>query len=208
MLPKIVVRFKQERKTFFDLENLDENFVLEIDALETNLREFREWIVFCQNVLDDAGVYSMVIWNAGKLSAECQAVLLKPLEAKKALTRIYLVADKGSDLLPTIVSRCEVVGGDVLKSKEVYWPELVRKWKGGPGQILSYVEKFEVENLQSLLNEVVLKIKAELVKEVNVKRIKILEFALDTLRDVDKTNVNKRMAMESFMLRSWRVIKA
>ena len=49
MLPKIVAGFSEERK-FLESQLLEENFVLA--RAETNLVEFREWIVFCQNVVD------------------------------------------------------------------------------------------------------------------------------------------------------------
>lgn len=207
MLPKIVAGFSEERKFFLESRLLEENFVLAIDASETNLVEFREWIVFCQNVVDSEGKYSMVIWNADKLSVECQGVLLKPLEEKKPMTKIYLLVEKEASLLPTILSRCEIETFKSGSKKEIYWKDLVKGWKNSPGEILDYCERFEVEELGELLNEVIKKVKEELKNEVNKKRLKVVEIALETWQDIYQTNVNKRMALESFLLRSWRAIK-
>lgn len=207
MLPKVLIGFTRERKEFFESENLNENFALVIDALETNLSDFREWILFCQNVLDDTGLYFMVIWNAGELSPECQSVLLKPLEEKNPLSKMYLMVEKETDLLPTIISRCQVEHYKKNDQGEVFWTEIVKRWKLGAGHIVDYCEKFEVADTELLLNEVIIKIKIELQKQVNLKRIQIMNVALQILKDLHNTNVNKRLALESFMLRSWKIIK-
>lgn len=208
MLPKILVgNLSGSREKFFEKENLNENFVLAIDAAETNLQEFREWILFCQNVLDDEGVYSMVVWNAGKLSLESQSVLLKPLEEKKTKTRMYLLTEKEANLLPTILSRCEIELESAIEKKDEYWGEIVKTWRGGPGSILDYSEKFKTENLEILLSEIVLKVKKEMKNEVNKRRIHIIDLAFETLQAIYQTNVNRRMALESFLFRGWKVIK-
>ncbi len=207
MLPKILTSFTLSKDRFFEKESLNENYVLTIDGQETNLKEFREWIVFCQNVLDSDGLYSMVIWNAGKLSAECQGVLLKPLEEKKANTRIYLMVEKESDLLPTVISRCETIAGEVDDVKDVFWKDLLKVWRGGPGEALSYSEKFNFEDLESMLNVVIKKINFDLQNEVTGKRLLVLELALNTLGEVHETNVNRRMALDNFLICSWQAIK-
>lgn len=208
MLPKVLIGFTGESEVFFERQNLSDNFALSIDAKETNLSEFREWINFCQNVLDETGLYFMVIWNAGALSPECQAVLLKPLEEKKPKTKMFLMVDKETDLLPTIISRCSVEIFQINGKTDIYWTEMVKKWREGAGSVIDYCEKFDVVNLEKLLNETVLKIKIELQKQVNPKRVSIMNIALEILEDLHNTNVNKKMAMESFMLRSLRVIAA
>ncbi len=207
MLPKILIGYSGDKDGFFQQENLSENFVLFIDGGETNLTDLREWVTFCQNVLDDEGIYSAVVWNAGRLSAECQSVLLKPLEEKKVMTRMYLLTEKEQDLLPTILSRCEIVAGTSLGRETTYWKDLLKVWKGGPGEILAFAEKFDFEKLEELLNEVVIKINFELQNEVTSKRLTILNIALNTLKDIHQTNVNNRMALENFLICSWKVIK-
>ncbi len=208
MLPKVLMGFTGESEVFFERQNLSDNFALSIDAKETNLSEFREWINFCQNVLDETGLYFMVIWNAGALSPECQTVLLKPLEEKKPKTKMFLMVDKETDLLPTIISRCSVEVFYKITKTDIYWTEMVKRWREGAGAVIDFCEKFEVTNLEKLLNEVVLKIKLELQKQVNPKRVLIMNIALEILEDLHNTNVNKKMALESFMLRSLRVIAA
>lgn len=206
MLPKVLLGFTGEKENFFEKENLSDNFALSIDASETNLSEFREWVNFCQNVLDETGLYFMIIWNAGELSPECQAVLLKPLEEKKPKTKMFLMVDKETDLLPTITSRCSVEVFQINTKTDIYWTEMVKKWREGAGAVIDFCEKIDPDKLEELLNETILKIKLELQKQVNPKRVAIMNIALEILEDIHNTNVNKKIALESFMLRSLRVI--
>lgn len=208
MLPKIVLAKGITKKDFYIQEFLNENDVLALDGSDTNVEDLREWVVFCQNVSDEVGTYSQVIWNADELSAECQSILLKPLEEKKSATRFYLLVDKETDLLPTIVSRCEVVKEERGKEVNKYWKDLIRLWRLGAGEMVSFGEKFNSDELESLLREVIEKVKKELVNGVNKKRLLILRISMAVLAEIKNTNVNKRMALESFLFRSLQAINS
>lgn len=207
MLPKIISGFTGEPETFFESEGLNENQVLFFDGEGAQIKELREWIAFALRVLGESGTYSIVIWNAGKLSNECQSILLKPLEEKKSKTKIFLLVKTETDLLPTIISRCELVVNKPLENESRFWGELLSLWKEGPGSILEYSEKMKTDDLGVFFTEVIYKIKNELKKSVNLKRLEILSLTLESYRAVEFSNVNKRLILENFLLKSWRSIK-
>ncbi len=207
MLPKILVGNVEDHKEFFANEAINENFVLQIDGAVTNISELREWIVFCQNVLDKEGNYMVCIWNAGQLSAEAQSILLKPLEEKYEKTRFFLITERESDLLATIISRCEVIFLEVILKEEKYWKEVRLCWQKGPSQIIEFAEKFNFDELEGLFFEVANKLKRELALGVTLKRVKVLDKTLEMMRVMYKTNINKRMALESYLLSTWCLIK-
>ena len=208
MLPKIFVGNNKDKNLFLESLGLNENYTLSIDASEATISDVREWVLFCNNVLDIAGLYSAVVWNAEKLSPESQAVLLKPLEEKKSATKFFLTVEKETDLLPTILSRCEVVILDKLVAGEVYWQELLKVWRLGPGEILAYAEKFELDKLEAMLLEVMNKIKYDLKNQVSLRRLKVMEVIFEIMGDLQSSaGINRKMALESFLLCSWRAIK-
>lgn len=207
MLPKIIAGFIGEPGVFFESQELNENQVLFFDGEGAQVKELREWISFASRIIDENGTYSVVIWNAEKLSTECQSILLKPLEEKKAKVKFFLIVKSETDLLPTIVSRCEVEVNRRLDSESQYWSELVVLWRDGPGAILEYSEKMKIDNLANFFTEIIFRIKIELQKSVNEKRLNILNLALEAYKTSEFTNVNKRLNLENFLLKSWRCIK-
>lgn len=206
MLPKIVAGFTEEPEKFFEEKSLGENNVLFFDGEGAGVKELREWINFALRICEGNNNYSIVIWNAGKLSVECQAILLKPLEENKTIS-IYLMVKKETDMLPTILSRCALEKYETQEIKEKYWGEILKLWRSGPGLIIDYIAKFEVNEAESFMSETILKIKSELSKNVNQKRLTILDLALTTHMELEQTNVNKKIALENFLLSSWRIIK-
>ncbi len=207
MLPKIISGFVGERSEFYVKQGLVENNVLAISGEGLKVDELREWLGFCRNVVDEQGQYSMLIEKADLLSAEAQNILLKPLEEKKPKTEMYLLAQNSSYLLPTILSRCELVTLRMQKQEALYWKDVLQMWKKGPAEIISFAEKFDVDKLQELLLEVLQKVKSEMYNEVNLKRVAIAKIALKTIGETSRSNVNKRMALENFLLSAWKVIK-
>ena len=90
---------------------------------------------------------------------------------------------------------------------EKYWKEVRLCWQKGPSQIIEFAEKFNFDELEGLFFEVANKLKRELALEVTLKRVRVLDKTLEMMRVMYKTNINKRMALESYLLSTWCLIK-
>lgn len=205
MLPKIIVCKKDDRETvrlFFGFGVQNE---IALEASETTVKDLRGWINFAKNVVEQDTTFRLVIWDADSLSKECQGVLLKPLEEKKSEAEYYLVVKNENGLLSTILSRCEIVKVNATeKNLESGWLEVVKCWKEGPARCVSFAEKkTSPEEVKKILLEVVERLRLEVRKKINSKRLMILELALNTLKDLSDVNVNARSCLENFLIQSW-----
>ncbi|HSV94347.1 MAG TPA: hypothetical protein VLH94_00005, partial [Spirochaetia bacterium] len=152
--------------------------------------------------------FGVVIWDADKLSPECQSVLLKPLEESSAKTCLYLIVSNENGLLPTVLSRCVVMSyvGDHKLLKE-YWKSVLECFSKGPAKCLSLADELEKSEMVIMLEEIIFKLKSGLGAEVNINRLKILKLAIDSLSVIRYSNVNPKMTLANFLINSWRLIK-
>ena len=116
MLPKIIVAGTYERETLLSSLGLSIVSTMGYEGGEGKIDDLRRFINFGRNVSTGSVGMSLVIWDADKLSPECQAVLLKPLEESSESMCLFLVAGNENGLLPTILSRCVIV--NQMKKKE------------------------------------------------------------------------------------------
>ncbi len=207
MLPKIIVGWQKTSDEFILEYGLKVSDVLMVNGDSLTIKDFRDWLNFSQNITKASERYVVLIENADSLSAESQSILLKPLEEKKDWTQMYLLVRSESGILPTVISRCEVVTANKMLKTARYWTDMVRVWKGGPSAAIAYCESFSYDYLEELLREVLVRLKTEIGKGVNMKRLKIINCFLQTSQDVSVGNVNKRLALESLLFEPWRLIK-
>lgn len=208
MLPKIVVCKSRNRDLI--RENLDISLEREIgyDGGEAEIKDFREWLNFAVNISVQENNYSLVIWDADKLSKECQSVLLKPLEEKTVGANYLLIVGNENKLLPTIISRCQLEKLELVEDEGKYWSEIVKCWREGPARCVLFGEKIkDLETAGEILDEVVKKLRLELRRSINEKRVKILDLAMQTLRDLKDVRVNPRLCVEDFLIQSWMVTR-
>lgn len=208
MLPKIVTGWQSDTSEFLLSFGISQTDVLSIDGEKLPIDDLRDWLNFCDNLTRSDNRYVILLENADLLSTEAQNILLKPLEEKKDNVEMYLLVKNESKILPTILSRCEVIQAkkNILEAK--YWMDVVKLWKGNPADIVSYCESFSVDELGDFLFEIVSRMRIEISKGVTDKRIKIINCFLQTCQEISIGNVNKRMALENLLFRTWRLIKA
>lgn len=156
---------------------------------------------------------AIVLNDAELLTTEAQNALLKVLEEPPAHTFIILAADSKEALLPTIISRCNIVElkSETLKLSEKEKEELeiflqeLPEW--GIGERLKKAEQLAKDKEKALV---------WIEKLILIAREKILKEALDTLGTPDTldalkklqslhtllktTNVNTRFSLENTLL--------
>jgi DNA polymerase-3 subunit delta' len=138
----------------------------------------------------------VIIKNGNILTPEAQNSLLKILEETPKYGKIIIEVKHISNLLPTILSRCQIF---ILK-ENIEKIELERKFldmslseKFSLAEMLSKKEKYEV---MEFLNQILIEIKnsdLEIPKES-------IYFFIDTQEKIAKYNLNTRLALENLFL--------
>jgi len=182
--------------------------VMSYEGSEGKIDDLRHFINFAVNVSAGSSEMSLVIWDADRLSPECQTVLLKPLEDLSGNLSLLLIATNENGLLPTILSRCVVVNQSGVDGGTGYWKRILNCFSKGPATCLFLADEMEKADIEKALEEIIVKLKSGLSDEVNKNRLKILKLAIDCLSKVRFTNVNTKLAFGNFLISSWRLIKA
>lgn len=209
MLPKIAVSVSGDRTEFLKLAGLPENHIMTFEGGEAKITDFRSWLSSSLGIARHRPELALVIWDADRLSPECQAVLLKPMEELEGEMKMILVVQNENQLSPTILSRGVI---EVYPSRsvttEVHWSEVRKCWSSGPSASIAYIDRIKKEEAVPLVEEVIQKLKTGLATEVNEKRLAVLGAALECLQELKQTNINYKLAMDNFLIGSWRMIKA
>jgi len=208
MLPKIIVAGTYEREALLSTLGLSTTSTMFYEGSEGKIDDLRHFINFGINVASGMSDTSLLIWDADRLSPECQTVLLKPLEDVSPHLVLLLVAANENGLLPTVLSRCVVTNQvGVERTKTNYWKSILECFAKGPASCLALADSIERMETEKALEEVIVKLKSGLTDEVNKNRLKILKLAIDCLSKIRFTNVNAKLAFGSFLVSSWRIIK-
>jgi len=209
MLPKIIVVGTYEREALLSSLGLTTAKTLGYEGGEGKIDDLRRFINFGMNVTDGSDAMSMVVWDADKLSSECQTVLLKPLEGVSDSMSIYLVASNENGLLPTIISRCLVEYHNKLDTNNSgYWKDILECFSKGPSRCLALADEMEKVDMEMALEEMIGKLKLGLESSVNKNRLKVLKLAIDCLANLKHTNVNAKLAFGNFLISAWRLVKS
>lgn len=209
MLPKIAVGVFIDRIEFLNKLSLSENTMMCFEGTGAKVDDFRSWIYCGVNILRTHPNYSMIVWDADKLSPENQAVLLKPMEELESEMNLILAVENENQLLPTILSRgvIEYIGGQAQVS-DSYWNEVRKCWSSGPSACIAFVDQLDREKSVSVMEEIITKLHLGLASEVNEKRLSILDLAITCLFELKQTNINPKLILDHFLMSSWRTIKA
>lgn len=208
MLPKIVVTNIVDRPSLVSRLGLSIGEMISCEGADMKVADFRSWINEMVEVLSSREGLSAIIWDADRLSWECQALLLKPLEEKREKIKIFLVVENENGLAATVLSRCEVVS-EIVVPMEIneYWEKVLVCWKEGPGYILEYTSQLELVEAKKLVTESLLKLQKNLSLGVTEKRLLVMSLAIQCAADLEQKNINAKMAVADWLLESWRQIK-
>lgn len=209
MLPKIIVTNTQEREALLVSLGLLASKVMEYEGSDGKIDDLRRFINFGAGVATGPQGINVVVWDADRLSPECQAVLLKPLEETSENMGLFLIASNENGLLPTILSRCLVTNNLINESGDfVYWKEVLECFSKGPAKCLSWADTLEKNEMEQAVGELIGKLKLGLDSEVNKNRLKILKLAIGCLSVLRSTNVNAKLAFGNFLISSWRLVRS
>lgn len=209
MLPKIIVADISERNDLCILIGLEEKKMMSYEGEGSKVEDLRRWILNSLDIVRRNKKLQIVVWDADRLSVECQAILLKPLEELGEDIKLYLIVKSENKMLPTIISRCEVQYlGEGIKESSIYWNEVRKCFASGPAACIAFSDSLDKEQAKSMVKEVIVKLKNSLEVEINRKRLKVIENALICLADLEGTNVNQKLTVDNFLISSWKLIKA
>ncbi|OGC49770.1 hypothetical protein A2716_00190 [candidate division WWE3 bacterium RIFCSPHIGHO2_01_FULL_40_23] len=140
----------------------------------------------------------LIIKEGGKLTHEAQNALLKTLEEPNKSSQIIIVANKETELIPTVLSRCkkirvgesEQIPGEINKLAKHFLNETTG------GRLSTIDEHKDIFTDRELtvwfINSLISIARADL----NKNSIKFLELCQKVEKDIKTTNVNPRLAVE------------
>lgn len=208
MIPKVFVWESDNKEELLAKLSLSPETIINVDASEIKVDEFRHWVNESVEIATSRPSYTILIWSADSMSWECQAVLLKPLEELKDDLSFYLVVKNENGLMPTILSRCVVekhVSKETVKN-EGYWEKVMDCWKNGPSKCIELSDTMSKEQAVQMVDELLMKLKDNLITGVSEKRLQVIEEVLKFSQDINQRNINIKLATGDFLLRTWKLI--
>jgi len=148
------------------------------------------------------------------LTIEAQNALLKILEEPPNNTIIILMVESSQRLLPTVLSRCNIITIDDKREKfgELEGDQIVEALSSlstsGVGKRLRLAQDFGKSREEAIiwLEKMIIILRKNIIEEINEEnnpksnRIKILEKMQDTYTIIKTTNINQRFALENLFL--------
>lgn len=148
----------------------------------------------------------VVIRSADTLTSQAQNALLKTLEEPPEYASIALSAKKEQSMLPTVISRCKIykVEEDDLYLDLTGKTPLKEVLSSDIGQRLRIAEEIaqrDREEVVELLEQWIREERHEMLENENYQKISNIKNLAYFLEDIEETNVNARLALETLFLR-------
>lgn len=147
----------------------------------------------------------VLIENGQLITIEAQNAILKTLEEPPKNSLIVITAGNKSSLLPTIISRCQIV--EIVKEKRESDGNLSEEWDKivslSLGERLKLAEKLAVdkESLKEWLDNSILNLQKKLPDEANPAAISFQLRLLTRTRAMIESNVTPLKAIDWLMLK-------
>lgn len=177
------------------------------DKKSIGISEVRKLVSFLTTKPYSSKYKVVVIYSAEKLTIQAQNALLKTLEEPPFFAIIILSAKTEQSLLPTVLSRCRKIkadGGraDLFEDNKdfVHFSEILNF---GVGERLSQAEKISKKDddfIIDLMEFWIREERFEMTQNDRVEKYKNIELILKFLDDIENTNVNKRLALETLFM--------
>ena len=172
------------------------------DKKSIGIDQAREVKTFLQKKPFSHTYKAVIVKNADRLTTEAQNALLKVLEEPPIYANIILLTKTESALLPTVISRCQKVPLNAQRVGEwEYNADLRELLTMSKGERLAWAEeksKEEREDIITLLEEWTYSLHVELEK--NLLCGPQISTMLEVKEDLEKTNVNLKLALEYLCL--------
>ncbi|MFC1621763.1 hypothetical protein ACFL13_00005, partial [Patescibacteria group bacterium] len=141
----------------------------------------------------------VVIEDAHRLTTQAQNALLKTLEEPPDFAIIVLLAKTENSLLPTVISRCRKI---TIKSSYTR-PVSEENIPIDLGERLDHagnLSKLEREEIVDLIEGWVVGQREQMLDSADPALAKNIFLMMQIKEDLEKTNVNKRLALENLLL--------
>ncbi|HUV47195.1 MAG TPA: hypothetical protein VMW29_03615 [Candidatus Bathyarchaeia archaeon] len=191
--------------------NIDEGpDVLYLKALlSVGINQIRQLQKFLSQKPFQKDFKTALIPEAEKLTIPAQNSFLKTLEEPPALSVIILCCPNKNLLLPTIISRCQLVELPyepelVLENKlsAEYYSLYLKIIKAGPGQRLKLIEQYTKnrEAAEKFLKEMIITLNKHLVKRGKVLKSVIIINRCQKTLNLLQSNVNVKLALDNLVI--------
>lgn len=207
---ELVVNYKISQFDTYDLQP-------ELSIGIAQIRELERWLNLKPY---QSAKKAAIIFQAEKLTIEAQNALLKSLEEPPDKTFIILLSPNTDVLLPTIVSRCQIINLSTkpqvkLTEKEIsqYLNILISLFKSDIGEKLKLAQEIsksreeasdfldkEITVLESLLKDKALGAKARRYPDMPICRYLLIIREFQKTKGLIQANTNMRLALENLFL--------
>lgn len=209
MVPLIIQTLNRSHaEQFLRSKNLLDCLVYQIDHLEKiGVDEVRQ--LLHQSTYQSSRLQTYLINKAENLTLPSQNILLKTLEEAKTQQLFVLITSNYHSLLPTILSRCQLINLQENNKKEDLSPTSLKIIKGlslNISDCISVSDEISKTNPQDLVTQLIKQLRQGNLLSPTLKKTQVLKFALQCLDDLG-SNLNIKLALDHFLLKSNQVIK-
>lgn len=194
MTPKIITHSDQLKKILL----ANHKIVFELDQAEAisikQTRNLNQQISFSNT--SSSTIDTFVIHQAHNLTLAAQNNLLKTLEETPSNKQIILITPTPQSLLPTILSRCQLIKANKKPPTPAknFTPPL-KSWKLAPGQVPNLTDQILKQgNPGEYLNMAL-----QVIKPTSPPRTQILKQLHNCILDL-KSNINPRLSLDRFFI--------
>jgi len=209
---------KRQEKTDEIICNLDSNLVKkehpdrltltkEDSKKNVGISQVRKIVEFLSTKPYSSKYKVVVIESADKMTTQAQNALLKTLEEPPFFAIIILNSKTEQSLLPTVLSRCRKIradggGTDIFEDDEnvIHFAEVLSYSIGEKLKLAENISKKDDDYIIDLLEFWVREERFEMTKNQKTEKYKNIEMILEFLNDIENTNVNKRLALETLFM--------
>ncbi len=208
MIPLIIqTTDRSKAEQFLKSKGLLDRLVYQIDHLEKiGVDEIRQ--LLRQSTYQSLKLQTYLINKAENLTLPSQNILLKSLEEARPQQLFVLITSNYHSLLPTILSRCQLVklrnnGHDDLSSTSL---KIIKTLSLNFTDCINASDEISKSDPQGLIIQLIKELRQGNLSSPTLKRTQVLKFALQCLDDL-KSNLNTKLALDHFLLKSNQLIK-
>lgn len=171
-----------------------------------SIKKSREIINFLAIKPYNSPYKAVVVQSAENLTSQAQNALLKTLEEPPRYASIILSAKKEQALLPTVISRCKkyrVAEDDIYLDLTGKTPvkEIIAADVGEKLRLAQEIAEREREEVVDLMEQWIREERHDMLENENYQKLQNIKTLTAFLEDVEETNVNVRLALETLFLK-------
>ncbi|MFC1700230.1 hypothetical protein ACFLZ4_01125 [Patescibacteria group bacterium] len=168
------------------------------------ISQSREAITFLSQKPFELKNKFLLIFDSEKLTTQAQNALLKALEEPQSYANIILTAKLQNSLLETVISRCRQIPVKGEKDEKDSLQPLKKVTKMSLGERLDFAQelaKEEREDVVDTLESWISDERKEMLKAPGKEKHRInIEKIIQIMDDLEHTNVNPRLSLETLLL--------